>query len=391
LTSVNVTPKLRNMDSQQARTPAQLIEARLQERGWSQRVLAVVLGMNEQMLSRIMAGSKPVDAELALKLKTILGIDPQRLLQLQQEYELAKAQIELRFDPGLSTRAALFEKLPVADMVKRGWFSGITDVRDGNLESAMCRFFGESSVEQIEIFPHAAKKTNVFGDVSPAQLAWLYRVRQMAIDLPAAKYSSAALTAALSQLKSLMISAEGARKVPRLMMEAGVRFVIVEALPSSKIDGVCFWLDGRHPVIGMTLRFDRIDNFWFVLRHEIEHVLREHGLNHAMLDAELEGDKAGVGAGLPDEERVANKSAADFCVPRAKLTSFIARKSPMFAERDIRGFAATLEVHPGIVAGQLQHETGRYDLFRNHLAKIRTIVTSNAFVDGWGDVAPIGA
>ncbi|KAI1694314.1 hypothetical protein Ddc_22202 [Ditylenchus destructor] len=51
----------------------------------------------------------------------------------------------------------------------------------------------------------------------------------------------------------------------------------VEALSGSKIDGACFWLDAHKPVIGMTLRFDRIDNFWFVLRHEIEHVLREDG------------------------------------------------------------------------------------------------------------------
>ena len=47
-----------------------------------------------------------------------------------------------------------------------------------------------------------------------------------------------------------------------------------EALPSSKIDGVCLWLDQHSPVIGMSLRFDRIDNFWFVLGHEIEHALK---------------------------------------------------------------------------------------------------------------------
>lgn len=375
----------------ECRTPAQLIQAHLQERGWTQRVLALILGINEQVVSRILNGSKSVDAELALKLQVILGIDPQRLLQLQQEYELAKAQIELRFDPGMSARATLFGELPITDMIKRGWLRGITDVRDEGIEAAICQFFGEKSVEDIEIFPHAAKKTSVFGDVTPTQLAWLYRVRQLASDLPASKYSHASMQAALGKLKTLLASPEGARKVPRIMMEAGVRFVIVEALPSSKIDGVCFWLDNRSPVIGLSMRFDRVDNFWFVLRHEIEHALREHGLSQAMLDAELEGERAGVGASVPDEERVANEAASNFCVPRAKLASFIARKSPMFAERDIRGFAATLEVHPGIIAGQLQHETGRYDLFRNHLAKIRSIVTPNAFVDGWGDVAPIGA
>ncbi|MFX8692489.1 hypothetical protein ABTM44_18400, partial [Acinetobacter baumannii] len=70
---------------------------------------------------------------------------------------------------------------------------------------------------------------------------------------------------------------EETRNVPRLLQEAGVRFVIVEGLPGSKIDGVCFWLDDKSPVIGMSLRFDRIDNFWFVLRHECAHVLHGHG------------------------------------------------------------------------------------------------------------------
>ena len=140
----------------------------------------------------------------------------------------------------------------------------------------------------------------------------------------------------------------------------------------------------------MSLRHDRIDNFWFVLRHEIEHALREHGQTAIMLDAELEGEKAGTGSSVAEEERVANEAAANFCIPQQSLESFIARKSPFFNERDILGFAKTLDIHPGLVAGQLQHHTKRYDLFRQHLVKIRSIVAPSAIVDGWGDVAPVG-
>ena len=137
----------------------------------------------------------------------------------------------------------------------------------------------------------------------------------------------------------------------------------------------------------MTLRHDRIDNFWFVLRHEIEHILRRHGQK---IDVELEGANAGTGPDIPKEEQEANTAAEDFCVPREKLESFIARKAPFFAERDILGFARTLGIHPGLVAGQLQHKTSRYDRFRNHLVKIRSAVAPSAMVDGWGDVAPVG-
>jgi HTH-type transcriptional regulator/antitoxin HigA len=373
------------------RTPAQLIDAHLQERGWTQRVLALVLGIDQTAVSKILSGTKPINAEMALTLQAVLGIPADQLLQLQKEYELAKARIEVLIDPGLPTRAALFGELPVTEMIKRGWLDGITDTRDvAKLEAALCKFFGVPSVDQIEILPHAAKKTNISAPASPAQIAWLYRVKQIAEDMLVAKYSASALRETLNKFSLLLGGAEQVRKVPRMMMECGIRFVIVESLPSAKIDGVCFWLDDKSPAIGMTLRYDRIDNFWFVLRHECEHVLREHGRSAAMLDAELEGERAGTGASIPEEERIANEAAQDFCVPQSALNRFIARKAPFFAQRDILGFASTVKVHPGLVAGQLQHHTGRYDKFRNHLVKIRSAILPNAIADGWGNVAPVG-
>ena len=139
------------------------------------------------------------------------------------------------------------------------------------------------------------------------------------------------------------------------------------------------------------MRFDRIDNFWFVLRHEMEHVLQGHGRGgNPIIDAELEGDRAGSGDHVPEEERIANAAASEFCVPQNMLESFIARKAPFFAERDILGFARTINVHPGLIAGQIQRRTARYDRFRNHLVKIRSIVAPGAIVDGWGDIAPVG-
>lgn len=174
-------------------------------------------------------------------------------------------------------------------------------------------------------------------------------------------------------------------------MEAGVRLVIVEGLSGGKIDGVCFWLDAQSPVIGITLLHDRIDNFWFVLRHEIEHVLRRHGMEVEVIDIDL--GKSMMGHNTPpvesDEEGLANAAAAEFCVPQKDMTSFIARKTPFFAERDILGFAKRVQVHPGIIVGQIQHRTGRWDLLRKHLVKIRQYVLPGAMVDGWGQVAPV--
>ncbi|HEY7064903.1 MAG TPA: ImmA/IrrE family metallo-endopeptidase [Chloroflexota bacterium] len=379
-----------NVDPRGYKTPGQLIAAALEAKGWTQRVLAIVLGVDETGINKLIADKRPVTAQMAIDLEDLLSIQADDLLDLQKRFDLAKARYANRADPARSTRAQLFGGLPVAEMIRRGWLNA-SDVRDvPAVEAALTEFFGESSLDSIEILPHAPKKTSVSSAVTPAQLAWLYRVKQIAQEMIVARYSPSTGKAAAAKLSALLSAPEEARKVPRILTESGIRFVIVESLTNAKIDGACLWLDDASPVIGMSMRFDRVDNFWFVLSHELAHVLEGHGKAAVMLDTELEGDRAGTGLEIPEEERVANRAASEFCVPQDKLDRFIARKAPFFAERDLIGFARTAGVHPGLVAGQLQRHVGRYDLFRKHLVKIRDKVTPGAMVDGWGDVAPVG-
>ena len=300
----------------QYKTPGQLIQDLLDKRDWTQRVLATILDVNETGINKIIAGKQPLGAELALALSKIFNVPAETFLELQNSYELAQARILTRADPDMDNRAHLFGSLPVAEMIKRGWLD-TDDIRDyAKVEQALIRFFNARSVEEIEIFPHAAKKTKVVGDVTPVQLAWLYRVREIASEMLVQRYSHKAVLEATAKLKPLLASPDATRKVPRILAECGIRYVIVEALTGSNIDGVCFWLDEESPVIGMTLRFDRIDNFWFVLRHELEHVIQIHGRFAAMMDTELEGERVETGSGITDEERVANGAAAEFCVPQ---------------------------------------------------------------------------
>ena len=272
-------------------------------------------------------------------------------------------------------------------MIKRGW------LQDGDasmLESQMDRFFDGN-------IPHlAAKKTSYYDEIQPVQLAWLFRVKQIAESLAVPRYSEKSLQDALPHLRQLLSEPEEVRHVPRILSECGVRFTVVEGLPAGKIDGVCLWIDSSSPVIGLSLRHDRIDNFWFVLRHEIEHILRKdgqprrgHNGGPPILD-DLDGDNASTtNEKLPLPERIANSAAAEFSLPKEEIESFILRKSPYFSERDIVGFARRLQVHPGIVVGQIQNRTGRWELLRKYLVKVRQFVIPSAVADGWGQVAPV--
>jgi HTH-type transcriptional regulator/antitoxin HigA len=378
----------------QFKTPGQLIEHLLAERVWNKRILAIVVGIDETTLSKVISGKRPLDAKTALALSEVFDRPAKEFMDLQQSYDLDRARYLSIPDPDRAKRARMYGGLPVAELIKRGWLSDVDNVRDAaKVQAAINKFFNVDSFEQIEasIPAHAAKKTNVGAQLTLPQLAWFRRVWGIASEMIVPRYSVAAARDAISELKALRASAESIRKVPRILAECGIRYVIVESLAGAKIDGVCFWLNPGSPVIGMSLRFDRIDNFWFVLRHECEHVLKGHGQSSqfGMFDIDLIDDKAGVGDGIDEEEQIANQAAADFCVPQSSLEAFIARKAPFFAERDVIGFSRTLGIHPGLLAGQLHRRTKCFNRFREHLVKIRSIVAPSATVDGWCDVAPV--
>jgi HTH-type transcriptional regulator/antitoxin HigA len=357
--------------------PGMYIEEELEARGWSQRDLAFILGIEEPALNKIIRGKTGISFEMSKALAKAFGVDPDFFANLQRAYDFARAKEP---DPSVERRASLQSVYPVREMIKRSW------IGSDNLEIQLARFFRVSNANEIPHIAHAAKKTDWKSDTTPVQLAWLCRVLQIADHMPKMAFSTRTLRDGLNRLSALMSEPEEVRHAPRILMECGVTFVVVEGLPGAKIDGVCTWHEGK-PIIGMSLRYDRIDNFWFVLRHELEHVLRQHGQNGPIIDSEI---MESAGDDLANEqERVANEAAADFCIPRTEMDSFVARKAPYFADRDVIGFARRMNVHPGIVVGQIQARTKRWDLLRKHLVKIRQFIMPGAMVDGWGQVAPV--
>lgn len=372
------------------RTPGQLIESLLEERGWTKRALALILEMGETSVSKLISGQTKVNAKLAIALEEVFAVDARRFLELQHQYDLAKARIEERPNSRRVNRATIYGDLPVSKMIERGWIVADSVQDAERVESELCRFFKVNRIEDAEILPHAAKKTQTSVDVNPSQLAWLYRVTSIAEGMLVGRYSPEAVEVAIGKISLLRGHAENMRKVPRILAEAGIRFVIVQGLPGGKIDGVCLWLNEKSPVIGMTVRFDRIDNFLFVLRHELEHVRNRDGMDgEAMLDIDIgHGERVDLKASVAQQEAIADAAAANFCVPSEMMEAFIRRKAPYFSERDLIGFARTIKVHPGLVAGQLQRHTGHYHKFRQHLEGVREHILPSAETDGFGDIHP---
>jgi HTH-type transcriptional regulator / antitoxin HigA len=370
--------------------PGTFISEELEARGWAQVDLAYILGMSVQQLNPLLNGKANITPDMAAALGDAFDMPAEFFANLQKLYDLHRVK---PVDPGVRTRASWLEFFPLRDMIKRGW---IEDTEPGLLDLQMLRFFGKNRVEDIpfigsgEITAYAAKKSSGYESTTPVQYAWLHRVMTIAKMQQAPLFSPEALKAHLPKIRAHLLDKDDLIHIPAILQTCGVRFTLVEALPKSKIDGVCVWLDGQ-PAIGMSTRLDRLDNFAFVLRHELEHVLRGDGkdVSFAPVDeidsADLEGtsDKS-------EEEIRANDAASEFCIPKAQLNSFLARKGEFISEQDVIGFAARLEIHPAIVVGQVQYKRKNYAWLRKYQNSIRDYLMDWKYVDGWGRLVPTG-
>jgi HTH-type transcriptional regulator/antitoxin HigA len=366
--------------------PGEFLKDELEARNWSQTEFAEIIGRPVRLINEIIAGKRAITPETAIQLSASLGTSAELWMNLESQFQLSKVKAP---DALIERKAKLYEKFPVREMIRRGWVAGNDDIEI--LEQHFLEFYCISSVEEPPRLAHAAKRTSYGGEPSILQQSWLFRVKHVASSFVLPKFNPEALRQRLSSIQALQTDPAELRHITKLLNEVGVRFVLVEALPGSKIDGACLWLSDTQPVIAMSSRLDRIDNFWFVLRHEIEHVLLGHGKDEPMLDEDI-----GESESEQEEEKLANEAASQFGVSDEELNGYIARVNPYFFARErVVGFAARLKVHPGIVVGRL-HKTlekrkypESYKYLRDHLVKVRQFVTQSAPADGWGTVFPV--
>ena len=361
--------------------PGVFIQEEIEARGWSERDLAVKLGRTVSFVDRLLVGKARITPLSAEKFSEVFGVSTNFFLNLQHSYDAATSK---NLSANSKTIARLRSPYPVREMVKRGW---IRLTEPDSLESEMAQFFEVSAGEEIaHRSPNAVANITGFSDASSSQLAWLYRVRQLAKTTKPSRFSRHRLLESLSKLRELMRETEQVQFVPDILEGCGVRLVIVEGLQETKTCGVTCWLSKNKPVIGLTARYDRIDNFWFVLRHEIEHVLRGHGHEQPRFDGDRELD---VDGNIDEEERIANRASLEFGIPGKAFDDFISKYESRVTRADIVAFANDQNVHPGIVVGRVQNHLGRWNFLNDLKCKFRQILINNSVFDGWGVIPPV--
>lgn len=358
--------------------PGEFIRDELNERGWTQSDLAKIMGRPLPVLNLIISGRKSVTPETAVELGSAFGTSAEFWLNLETAFQLSK--VDVAEQGNIRERARLFESAPVKDLEKRGWIKPTRKIVD--LQNELSQFF---SLPEFQKLRAAARSSVPSSELTPEQVAWCVRALQLARSVPAQKFTNASFESGISKLRSLTDFPENVRQVPKYLSEMGVRFVVVEHLPKSKIDGAALWLgDGwDKPVIALSLRYDRIDSFWHTLFHELSHIKHKDSY---VLDIDIVGaDRCLSDEAVSEIETRANEEAAEMLIPKDKINSFILRNRPFYYADKIIQFANLLKVHPGIIAGQLQFKKQiKWAANRNMLVKVRDILIASALTDGWG-------
>lgn len=360
--------------------PGEFLRDELDERGWTQADFAEIIGRPTTLVNDILTGKRRVSPELAQAFGAALGTSADLWMNLESAYQLWQSG-ETSGLPEVGRRARMYGLAPIKEMVKRRWIEPSENLEI--VETQILGFFQIQTLDDEPVLLHAARKSTSYKDtLSVHQRAWLYRAFQLGQNVDVGPFDRENLPACVASLKALMKSPEDVALVPGVLAEAGIRFIVVEPLKGkgSKIDGACI-LEGERPIIAMSLRFKRLDNFWFVLMHELGHL--NDGIASADTFAEeLDTDEK------PEAEQRADAFARDAIVPQPALTKFVRRSRHNPDLVAIRAFAEEHAVHPSLIVGQLQHKgVLSYAQFQRVHADVRPFLVNTAVTDGWNLMA----
>jgi len=362
--------------------PGDFIKEELDARGWTQDDLARILGKPLPTVNQIIKGKRAIIADTATRLAAAFGNSPKFWMNLEATWQLHQ-QGRVPDAANVRSRARLYDLVPIREMERRGWLRETKTSKE--LECELLRFLDMRTLNDVP--DRASARASIQGKharMTPAQWAWCRRALQVGRLVHVQRLARSKLPQVIRTLRAMTAEPEEIRHVPKVLADAGVRFVVVEHLSHTKIDGAALWPSRNAPVLAMSMRYARVDYFWFTLLHEVSHILNE---DRTVADADI----LQAAKHRDESEERANKQAAAWLIPPEKLESFIARTTPLYSAQRILNFARRMGVHSGIVVGQLKFR-GELDWNQyNRLERsdARSIIQQAAMCDGWGRIAPV--
>jgi len=324
-------------------TPGRILSRELEARGWTQKDLAEIMGRPVQTINEIIRGNKQITPETALELSQAFGTSPEFWTNLEAKYRLHLASKQ-KTEPDIARKSRLYTLAPIPELIKNNWIPKTNSLDE--LEQQVCNFLGIFSLNETPKLDVNFRCSQHLEPEETSQIVWVKRVENLAKKQTIPAFNRSHLEAAIPTILTHAAQLENIVHIPKLLTDLGGHFVIVPHLSKTYLDGAAFYLN-NNPVVALTLRYDRIDSFWFTLLHELAHIVLGHqGAYLDNLEALAENE----------EEQAANQQAAHWLIETQALNNFVDKTGRFFSRRAVEEFAQTQHRHPGIILGRLHHE-----------------------------------
>jgi HTH-type transcriptional regulator/antitoxin HigA len=326
--------------------PIEAIQFRMEQQGLTRKDMEKYFG-SQSKVSEVLNHKRPLSLAMIRALHQGLGIPAEVLLQ-EEGKELAEPKYDLK-------------KYPFTEMFKEGYFNffnGTLQEAKEAQEELLTRLFSAFQGLTFEKALPRASSTEKMDEF--ALEAWQARALVLAEEQELPPFIPNSLTEENVQyLVHLSAFDEGPLLAREFLQKRGIPLVILKHLPHTYLDGACFKSPSGRPVIGMTLRHDRMDNFWFTLIHELAHLFLHLDQNNFVFFDETEPSQGKKEFHDP-KEREANNFASKFLVSEKEWKLWRSTNGDIISRDEISLFANQLGVSPSIIAGRLRWETGDY-------------------------------
>lgn len=330
--------------------PGETLREVLEEKGMSNKELALRTGKPEQTISKVVQGKSSITTSMAIAFEKVLELPVNFWMNLQRDYDETLARIS--YDERCKAAEDWARAFPYKEMVKWEWVPKTSKAAEKARH--LFNFFKVSSEEAwkkgyVEGGLRAAYRLDLAHNTKKhAITAWLRKGEILAAEQSLPQYDEKKLKALLPLLKNIM--ARGGsnffEELKGLCNDAGLCILLVPSLPGAPIHGSSRWLKDV-PVIQLSVRYRKYDRFWFTLFHELAHILL-HGSTYVSLELEKYNSY--------DEKKEieANEWAAEWLLSDAEFEQLktLNYKSP----NTINSFAKKVNTHPSVIVGRLQRE-----------------------------------
>ena len=322
-------------------SPIEAIKFRMEQAGLRQADLIPYIGSSAKV-SEVLSEKRPLTISMMKALHRDFGIPAEVFLGINADEKVAPLG-----DP---------ERLPWAEMVKRGWlpdFKGTVQEAKADADILLKKLFHKSAQKCLEpaLYRRSIRSKSPMDEA--AVTAWTARIITLACGRVApVKFSKDALDKSFTEpLAKLSFLDDGPILAQEYLLKHGIHLVFEKHLPKTKIDGAATMLPDGTPVIGLSLRFDRLDNFWFNLFHELGHIALHFDGDDILFVDDFQSESK-------DLELEADEWGKEALIPSSVWRS----AGPLNNEAAVKRFANNLGISPAIIAGRLRFERHNYRL-----------------------------